>query len=153
VIKVRMRIGAIVVALLVVAGCGTVSTSAPPHDPESFPEIASQFGRFGVEVEDWVAGDAGCPDPTLNATAIRFDAHGLDQATPITMRIYIFRNRDAWERRRADVDACVATWAEDPATFEFVDPSPYVLAGPGPWPADFKAAVRRALQEASGSGG
>jgi hypothetical protein len=141
------------VAVLVVAGCGQVIGSPPTHAPESFPEIVSQLGRFGVVAANWVAGDAGCADPTLDPTAIRFDASGLDQAAPILLRIYIFRNRDAWERRRADVDACVAEWAAEPASFEFVDPSPYVLAGPGPWPPEFEAAVRRALAEASGSGG
>jgi len=141
------------VAVTLLAGCGTVGTSPPPHAPESFPEIASELGRFGVEVADWVAGDAGCSDATLAPTAIRFDARGLDQASPITMRIYIFRNRDTWERRRADVDTCVAEWAENPASFEFVDRSPYVLAGPGPWPQGFGSAIRQALEEAAGSGG
>ncbi len=152
-----MRRAGLGVAALLLAGvagaCGAISSSAPPHAPESFPEIASQLGRFGVEVADWVAGDAGCSDPTLGPTAIRFDVRGLDQASPITVRIYIFRDRETWERRRADVDTCVAEWAEVPASFEFVDRSPYVLAGPGPWPAEFKAAVSRALEEAAGSGG
>ena len=97
------------------------------------PSIAGQLGRFGVDVASWVSGDAGCDDPTLNPTAIRFDASGLDQATTVHLRIYIFRNRDAWERRLADVDACAAAWADDPATFEIVQVSPYVVAGQGPW--------------------
>jgi hypothetical protein len=144
---------ALVVAVLLVAGCGTISTSPPPHDPEPFPEIASELGRYGIDVSDWVAGDAGCSDSTLAPTAIRFDAHGLDQANPITLRIYIFRNQETWDRRRADVDTCAAEWADNPATFEFVDRSPYVLAGPGPWPPEFGSAIRQALEEAAGSGG
>lgn len=150
----RRRLAATVLLLAALAaGCNQPIGEAPTHAPESFPEIVGQLGRFGVEASAWVSGDAGCSDPTLAPTAIRFSARGLDQATPVTLRIYIFRNREAWERRRADVDACIAAWADDPASFELVDRSPYVLAGPGPWPPEFKSAVRRALEEASGTGG
>ena len=136
-----------------VAGCGALTVSPPVPGPESFPELASQLGRLGVEVENWTSGDAGCDDPTLAPTAIRFQVKGLDQATPVTLRIYIFRNREAWERRLADVDTCVAEWADDPATFEIESTSPYVLAGQGPWPPGFTAAIRAALKAAAGSGG
>jgi hypothetical protein len=137
----------------VAAGCAGLQGSPPIPDPASFPEIASQLGRFGVDVENWTAGDAGCDDPTLAPTAIRFEAQGLDEASPVQLRIYIFRNRDAWERRQADVDTCAAAWATDPSTFEIVQTSPYVLAGQGPWPPQFEAAVRKALTEAAGTGG
>ena len=135
------------------AGCAGVLQSPPVPDPEAFPGIAGQFGRFGVEVLNWTAGDPGCDDPTLSPTSIRFEAKGLDQATPVQLRIYIFRNREAWERRLADVDACAAEWAVDPATFELLQVSPYVLGGQGPWPPVFDDAVRKAIQEAAGSGG
>ena len=46
-----------------------------------------------------------------------------------------------------------SAWATDPATFELVDAKPYVLAGQGPWPDEFKAAVREALTVAAGNGG
>jgi hypothetical protein len=144
---------AIVVLMAVLAGCAGLLESPPVPDPEPFPGIASQLGRFGVDVESWTSGDAGCDDPTLSPTAIRFDAAGLDQASPVHLRIYIFRDRDAWERRLADVDACAAAWADDPATFEIVQVSPYVVAGQGPWPAQFDAALRKGLLEAAGTGG
>jgi hypothetical protein len=138
---------------LTLAGCAGVLQSPPVPDPAAFPEITGQLGRFGVEVLNWTAGDPGCDDPTLSPTSIRFDAKGLDQTIPVQLRIYIFRNRDAWNRRLADVDSCAAAWAADPATFELLQVSPYVLAGQGPWPPEFDAAVRRALQEAAGNGG
>jgi hypothetical protein len=138
---------------LALAGCAGVLQSAPVPDPEPFPGIAAQLGRFGVSVDSWTAGDPGCDDPSLSPTSIRFDAHGLDQATPITLRIYIFRNREAWERRVPDVESCVANWADDPATFEFLKASPYVLAGQGPWPPQFGDAVRQGMTEAAGNGG
>ena len=141
---------ALVVAL---AGCAGVLQSPPVPDPEAFPGISSQLGRFGVEVSNWVAGDPGCDDPTISPTSMRFDARGLDQATPVQMRIYIFRNREAWERRMPDVDKCAQQWAVDPATFEILQVSPYVLAGQGPWPPEFDAAVRQGLEEAAGNGG
>ena len=136
-----------------IGGCAALLESPPVPDPEPFPGISSQLGRFGVNVSSWASGDAGCDDPSLNPTAIRFTADGLDQPTPVQLRIYIFRNRDAWERRLADVDACAEAWADDPATFEIVQDSPYVLAGQGPWPPQFDEAIRKGLDAAAGSGG
>ena len=138
---------------LILAGCGALTVPPPAPGPASFPELSSQLGRVGVSVESWTAGDDGCDDPTLSATAIRFEVKGVDQPTLTTLRIYIFRNRDAWERRQADVDTCVAAWADDPATFEIISTSPYVLAGQGPWPPGFEAAIRTALTAAAGTGG
>ena len=135
------------------AACAGILQSAPVPDPAAFPEISGQLGRFGVEVSNWTAGDPGCDDPTLSPTSIRFEAKGLDQQTPVQLRIYIFRNREAWERRLADVDTCATAWADDPATFELIQVSPYVLAGQGPWPPEFDDAIREAIQEAAGNGG
>ena len=147
------RAAAAVLLAAIAGGCSGLLQSAPVPDPESFPEIAGQLGRFGVTVESWTAGDPGCDDPTLSPTSIRFAARGLDQSTPVTLRIYIFRNRDAWDRRSADVEACAAEWADDPASFELVQVSPYVLAGQGPWPTEFDKAIHQALTEAAGNGG
>lgn len=148
-----LRAAALAVVLAFAAGgCSGLLESPPVPDPEAFPGISGQLGRFGVDVLSWTSGDAGCNDPTLSPTAIRFDAAGLDQAATVTLRIYIFRNREAWERRLADVDACAAAWADDPATFELVQVSPYVLTGQGPWGVEFEAAIRRGLTEAAGSG-
>jgi hypothetical protein len=148
-----VAVARIQILALVMAGCSDVLQSPPTPNPEPFPGIAAQLGRFGVTVLNWTAGDPGCDDPSLSPTSIRFQAEGLDQATPVQLRIYIFRNREAWERRSADVDTCAAAWAEDPATFELVSISPYVLAGQGPWPPDFDRAIHEALTEAAGNGG
>jgi hypothetical protein len=152
---VRSRLRAALVAgvvAAVLAGCGSILQSPDVPAPEPFPGITGHLGRFGVDVLSWTSGDAGCTDPTLSPTAIRFQAQGLDQATPVTLRIYIFRDRDAWNRRLADVDTCVAAWATDPATFEIVPISPYVLTGQGPWPPAFAKALRDGLTEAAGNG-
>jgi hypothetical protein len=154
VVGVRAWVVALVaVVIAAIGGCSGLVETPPTPDPVSFPEITGQLGRFGITVLDWTSGDAGCDDATLRPTAIRFSADGLDQAAPVELRIYIFRDRATWERRRADVDTCAAAWATDPATFEFVDASPYVVAGQGPWAPDFHAALRTGLQEASGNGG
>jgi hypothetical protein len=142
----------VLLAGMLLAGCAGVLQSPPAPDPESFPGITGHFSRFGVDVESWTSGDAGCSDATLSPTAIRFEAQGLDQPTPVLMRIYIFGNRDSWNRRLADVDTCVAAWATDPATFQIVQVSPYVLAGQGPWPPGFAKAIKDGLTEAAGSG-
>ena len=138
---------------LSLGGCANLLESAPTQDPQPFPEITGQLGRFGITVSDWVSGDPGCDDPSLSPTSIRFHAVGLDQASPVVLRIYIFRNREAWDRRLADVDTCAASWASDPATFEQLQVSPYVVAGQGPLPPGFKAALLSAITAASGNGG
>ena len=147
------RLVLLAVAAVALAGCSGLLESAPSPDPVPFPEITGQLGRFGITVSSWVSGDPGCNDPSLSPTAIRFEAEGLDQATPIVLRVYIFRNRDAWDRRLADVDTCAAAWATDPATFEQLQVSPYVVAGQGPWPPAFAAALRNAITASAGNGG
>ena len=148
-----VRLAAAVVLCLCLAGCSAILETPGPPDPADFPGIAGQLGRFGIDVQTWVSGDSGCDDPTLNPTAIRFTADGLDQSTPLTLRIYIFGDHAAWDRRLADVDTCVATWTTDPATFEIVQTSPYVVAGQGPWPPGFAAAMRQGIEAAAGNGG
>ena len=118
-----------------------------------FPSMSGEFSTRGITIDHWISGDAGCQDGSLVPTAIGFDAAGLGLTTPTRLRIYIFANGDTYARRRPDVDTCVAAWASDPATVEFVDASPFVLAGQGPWPDAFKAAVRDALTAAAGNGG
>lgn len=107
----------------------------------------------GVSVNHFVSGEAGCPDPVLTPTAIAFDAKGLDQATDVRIYVYIFRNRDVFERLRSTIDACAASFVTDPETFESIEESPYVLAGQGPWGQAFETALRAGLAAAAGSGG
>ena len=106
-----------------------------------------------MQVNHFVSGDAGCPDPILTPTAIAFDAKGLDQAGNVRIYIYIFRNREAFERLRASVDSCAASFITDAETFETAEESPFVLAGQGPWGAEFEAALRASLTAAAGTGG
>jgi hypothetical protein len=150
---VARRLGAVVLFGVAVAGCSALTVSPPPPGPEPFPGIAGRLGQVGIDVISWTAGDSGCDDATLNPTAIRFTADGLDQPTPLTLRIYIFGDRESWDRRLADVDSCAAKWATDPATFQIVQTSPYVLAGQGPLPPKFAAALRQAIEISAGSGG
>jgi len=137
----------------VVAGCGTISMTAPPATPTDFPGIAGRLNAAGIRVADFVSGDAGCDDPDLIPTAIRFDATGLDQTAPATLYLYVFRNRDAFERHRAEIGPCAAAYVGDPETFEQIEQSPYVVASQGPWAPRFEAALRRVLEAAAGTGG
>ena len=84
-----------------------ISPGSPPNSP------ATELG-----VNHFVSGDAGCADPVLAPTAIAFDAKGLDQTENVRIHAYIFRNREAFERLRATVDACAASFVTDPETFE-----------------------------------
>ena len=140
-------------AVLAVGGCSALQGSSPEPTPRDFPGITAELFVQGIAVGRPVSGDAGCDDPTLIPTAIGFDASGLGVDSPIRARVYIFGDRAAFERRRADVDTCVAAWAADPATVEFVDSSPFVLVVQGPVPAAFKAALVRAITTAAGNGG
>ena len=149
----RLTTALILVAIgLAVAGCSTISRTPPAPTPADFPGLAGVLSQRGIHVEHFVSGDAGCPDAELARTAIAFDAAGLDQPTPVRIHIYIFRNREAYERLRATVDTCARSFVTDPETFESVETSPYVLAGQGPWGATFKDALRAAITEAAGTG-
>jgi len=150
----RRRRGALFgIAALILAGCGAILEPSPEPTPADFPGIAGELANRGLDLADIVSGDDGCDDDSLTATAIGFDASGLGQAEPVRLRVYIFRNAETYDRRRPDVDACVAQWATDPATVELVDARPFVLAGQGPWTDEFKAAVREAMTAAAGAGG
>lgn len=153
--RVRGRFGAPVPALvagLVLTGCGLVSTSPPAPTPADFQGITANFIRRQLTVKNVISGDAGCDDQTLKQTAIGFDASGLDQATPVRLHVYIFRNRASFERLRQTVDACAASYVTDPEVFASVETSPYVVASAGPWAPQFQSAVRAAITEAAGSG-
>lgn len=141
-----------VLLLTLVAACGRISTAEPAPTPADFEGIAAQLTKRGIALGEVVSGDAGCQDPTLVQTAIGFTASGLDEAQPVRIYLYIFRNRDAFERLRATVDECARAFVTDPETFETVEQSPFVVAGQGPWGPDFEAALREALMVAAGTG-
>lgn len=134
-------------ALLAVAGCDAILESPPQPTPMDFPALAGELAQRGLVLDRITSGDDGCDDPTIAPTAIGFDASGLgvERDAPVRLRIYIFRNGETYDRRRPDVDTCVAEWATDPAMLELIDARPFVLAGQGPWPAGFEAAVRDSL--------
>ncbi len=149
----RLRAIALTACVAVLAGCSAILEGPPEPTPLDFPGIAGEIANRGLDLDRITSGDDGCGDPTLTATAIGFDVRGLGVTDPIRLRVYIFRTGDTYDRRRPDVDACVAAWARDPGAAEFVDARPYVLVGQGPWPEAFKAAIREALTVAAGNGG
>jgi hypothetical protein len=142
---------AVVAAALLVAACGTISRTPPAPTPADFPAMAGILTQHGIRVDRIVSGDAGCNDAGLARTAIGFDASGLDQATPVRVRVFIFRNRETYERLRATVDQCASAFVTDPETFESLDTAPFVVAGQGPWARTFKDTLREAIVEAAGT--
>jgi hypothetical protein len=120
--------------------------------PAGFPGIASVLSDRGIAVTNIVSGDAGCDDPLIAKTAIGFDASGADQAAPVRIHIFIFRNRDTYLRQRASVDHCAAAFVTDPEAYETEESSPYVAVGQGPWAPGFKERLRAALVQAAGTG-
>ena len=145
---------AILAALLVVmlAGCGR-STAVPVPSPADFTEMTNQMTRLGVTVLDIVSGDAGCADRTLGPTAIAFTASGLDQVQPVRIRVYVFADRATWQRLAGSVASCARSYVTDPATYESLAPSPFVVSGQGPWAPGFAAALKTAFTGAAGNGG
>jgi hypothetical protein len=139
--------------LTLISACGTISTVAPEPTPADFEGIAAQLAKQGIALGDVVSGDAGCQDPTLVPTSIGFTAQGLDQAEPVRIHVYIFRNRDAFERLRASVDDCARSFVTDPETYETIEESPFVVAAQGPWAPKFEDGFRMALKAAAGTGG
>ncbi len=149
----RSRVGGLALAAVLALGaCGVVTTSPPEPTPADFFGITANLSRRDITVDRVTSGDAGCDDQTLERTAIGFDASGLDQATPVRIHIYIFRNRAAFERLRQTVDACAMSYVTDPAAFASLEASPYVVASAGPWAPQFQAAIRAAVTEAAGTG-
>ncbi len=152
-LRARWRAAALGLVLLVVAGCGGLVGTEPPATPTDFPGLTGRLKAAGVTVVDWVSGDAGCTDPDLVPASISFSAHGLDQAAPVKIYLYVFRNQAAWDRHRDAVGRCAETWVTDRETYEELQQSPYVLAGQGPWAPDFEAAIRATVEAAAGTGG
>jgi len=149
----RVRLAAVVVGTTVaLAGCSAISLNPPAPTAAPFPGIAGQLSQHGIRITGIVSGDAGCADANLAKTAVGFDASGLDQAAPVRVHVYIFKNRATYERLRSTIDACAAAFVSDPATFESVEMSPYVVAGQGPWGPTFKDNIRAAITEAAGTG-
>lgn len=147
-------LAALALAVALVAGaCGELRVTEPPATPTDFPGLAGRLATAGITVSDYVSGDAGCSDPDLIPTAIAFTARGLDQADPLPIYLYIFRNRAAFERNRDRIGPCARSYVTDPGTFEQVEQSPYVVAGQGPWAPGFEAEFRRVLADAAGTGG
>jgi len=143
---------AAIVASIGLAGCGGLVETPPAPTPADFQGIAGDLVLRGVHVDHVVSGDAGCDDQELARTAIGFDATGLDQEQTTRVYVYIFRNREAYERLRESVDACARSYVTDPEAYESVEQSPYVVASAGPWGPDFHEAVRAAITEAAGTG-
>jgi hypothetical protein len=145
-------VASVLALALATAACGTISTSPPAPTPADFQGIASELTKRDIVIDHIVSGDAGCDDPVLVPTAIGLDTSGLDQAEPVRIYLYIFRNRASFERLRAEIDACARSFVTDPQTFETIEQSPFVVAGQGPWAPDFEAAIREALEVAAGTG-
>lgn len=142
---------AVLAACVILVGCGR-ATDLPSPTPADFTGMRDLLARAGITVANVVSGDAGCPDASLAKTAIAFDASGLDQVAPVRMRVYVFRDRDTWQRLSGSVATCARSYVTDPATYESLAPSPYVVSGQGPWAGAFGAALKTAFTTAAGSG-
>jgi hypothetical protein len=126
--------------------------AGPGADPGRLPGHRDRNRQARDRDRQHRVGRCRCNDKVLNPTAIGLDASGKDQAAPVRLYLYIFRDREAYERLRSAVDECARSFVTDPQTFESIESSPFVLAGQGPWAPEFKATLREALTVASGTG-
>ena len=138
-------------AVVIVAACSGPIGETPRPTPQDFETLVGELTKAGVLVNEVRSGDPGCDDATLAGPAISFSAHGLDQPDPARIHLFIFRNGDAYERRRADVDTCVRAFIADPSRIEAVDASPFVALSEGPWGPRFREAIRAVLVAGAGA--
>jgi hypothetical protein len=131
----------------------SVAGSPPAPTPGDIETVAAKLAQQGIAISDVVAGDAGCADQRLAGPAISFRASGLDQGVPVKVYLYSFRSRSVFEARRDAVDACARSYVSDPASYENLATSPYVVAGQGPWATAFKSHLLEGLTAAAGNGG
>ena len=143
----------IALVAFMIIGCGALRGATPAPTPADFAGVVANLSRRGIAVQHVVSGDAGCPDQTLARTAISFQASGADQPGAVSVHLYSFADKEAFDRLRPSVDACARSFVTDPSGFESVDAVPFVLAGQGPWATEFKSALRAALEEAAQQGG
>jgi hypothetical protein len=147
----RTRLGlTLVVVALLASGCSGLAGTPPPPTPADFAGIVSYLTAEGIGVSGVQTGGAGCDDRQLVGPAISLTASGLDQAQPVPVHLYLFKNAAAYDKLRPSVDACAQAYVTDPSTYESVDASPFVAVGQGPWGAGFRAAVQAALTKAAG---
>jgi hypothetical protein len=137
---------------LVAMGCGAFTPTTAPATPTDFAGIVAELASVGIDANRVVSGEAGCDDQRLSRTAIAFDARGGDQATPVRIHLYAFKNQQVYDELRPVVDTCARSYVTDAAAFGSVDAPPYVLAGNGPWTPAFRDALRTALQRAAVGG-
>jgi hypothetical protein len=150
----RSLAGIVALALVgVLVGACRPSTHVPVATPADFPGVTRVLVPLGIAVSDFVSGDAGCDDQNLARTAVSFRASGLDQTAPVPLRIFIFQDDAALRRNLDAIDSCARAFITDPAQYQKLQESPYVVVGQGPWGPRFTAAIEQALREAAATGG
>jgi hypothetical protein len=147
-----LRIGALLASLVAVLVACSASSSPPAPTPLDFGGLSHLLQQRGLTIVDVVSGDAGCSNTDLAKAAISFEASGLDQANPVKVYLYNFGSRDAFDRRSAEIGACAQAYVRDPAAYEWLGVSPYVVAGQGPWASHFRDQLRAGLVGGAGNG-
>lgn len=149
----------LVIAILLagqLAGCSSLarlSSPEPSPTPAGFPGITRVLGPQGIAIDTIVSGDAGCADQGLARTAISFRASGLDQATPLALRLYRFADDEALRRRLGDLSTCATAYVTDPERFVQIVVTPYVVQGEGPLAPEFERVLTEGLRTAAADGG
>lgn len=134
------------------AGC-RLANPEPSATPADFPGITRVLGTAGIDVERIVAGDAGCADTLLSRNAISFTAAGLDQATPVSIHLYRFKDPATAEASLGAIGTCAQAYITDAATYRNIVAGPYVIVGDGTWGPTFTKTLTDGLERAAATGG
>ena len=93
------------------------------------------------------------PTPTSSRPPSASWPAALDQAEPVKVYLYIFRNRAAFDRHRDQIGPCAPAFVTDPDDVRGGRAVAVRRRGPGPWAPGFEAAVQQVLEKAAGTGG
>lgn len=147
---VRVLVPLSLVALL--SGCGVFV--APSPTAGEMANLVLALVRRGATITDQVAGDAGCPDPSLYGNAIRYDVRTSSDASPARVYLLRWKSQATYDASSDEFDSCVAAFkqAHPTESVSVYEDSPWRVYGPG-WSETLKSAVETAVHEAAGASG
>ena len=133
-----------------VAGC--YSFSEPSFDPGNKRDVLRSIVRRGIVVSQPVVGQTACDDADLVPNSLYLTARLPDETEPRDVYIHTYREK-WWERSRAEVDACQATYASSHPGARIVrlDIPTFRVFG-ADWSPELTRELRAAFEEASRAG-
>jgi hypothetical protein len=132
------------------AGC--YSTAEPSFHPGNQRDILQTVMLRGIEVTDPVPGQTACDDRDLVGNSLYFTARMPGEQEYRDVYVHSYREK-WWDRSKAEVDGCEATYAQNHPDSEIVriDIPLYRVLG-ADWSDELTDELTRALEEAAEAG-